>query len=114
MLYAQNINDCLASEIGDGFGLEQAAFEKYLKKVSVFLPSIRAGLANGEIPFLNLPKRNSDLPEIRETAARFLRGLRWRHYCLGNRGSSLGGRTLCALAPLAYPNLSRRSPNTFR
>ena len=70
MLYAQNINDCLASEIGDG-GLEQAAFERYLNKVSVFLPSIRAGVANGEIPFLNLPKRNSDLPEIRETAARF-------------------------------------------
>ncbi|MEC8289508.1 MAG: hypothetical protein VX007_07790, partial [Pseudomonadota bacterium] len=45
MLYAQNINDCLASEIGDG-GLEQAAFERYLNKVSVFLPSIRAGVAN--------------------------------------------------------------------
>ena len=103
MLYAQNINDCLASEIGDG-GLEQAAFERYLNKVSVFLPSIRAGVANGEIPFLNLPKRNSDLPEIRETAARF-RGDYDDIIVLGTGGSSLGGRTLCALAPLAYPNL---------
>ncbi|MEC9207981.1 MAG: glucose-6-phosphate isomerase, partial [Pseudomonadota bacterium] len=103
MLYAQNINDCLASEIGDG-GLEQAAFERYLNKVSVFLPSIRAGVANGEIPFLNLPKRNFDLPEIRETAARF-RADYDDIIVLGTGGSSLGGRTLCALAPLAYPNL---------
>ncbi|MGB0629268.1 MAG: glucose-6-phosphate isomerase [Alphaproteobacteria bacterium] len=103
MSYTQDITDCFASEIGDR-GLDRIAFEEYLHKTGPILTSLSARIDDGATPFLSLPAKKDDLPEIAETAE-FFRENFDDVIILGTGGSSLGGRTLCALAPHQYPKL---------
>ena len=100
MSFALDITDCFASEIGDS-GLEEATFEQYLQKTGEFLETLPSQVGDGKLPFLSLPAKQDDLPEIVETAAHFRENFD-DVIVLGTGGSSLGGRTLSALAPLEY------------
>ena len=100
MSFALDITDCFASEIGDS-GLEVATFEQYLQKTGEFLETLPSQVGDGKLPFLSLPAKQDDLPEIVETAAHFRENFD-DVIVLGTGGSSLGGRTLSALAPLEY------------
>ena len=103
MSFALDITDCFASEIGDS-GLEEATFEQYLQKTGEFLETLPSQVGDGKLPFLSLPVRQDDLPEIVDTAAHFRENFD-DVIVLGTGGSSLGGRTLSALAPLEYPKI---------
>ena len=98
-----DITDCFASEIGDS-GLEEATFEQYLQKTGEFLETLPSQVRDGKLPFLSLPVRQDDLPEIVDTAAHFRENFD-DVIILGTGGSSLGRRTLSALAPLEYPKI---------
>ena len=103
MTYVQEISDCFASEIGD-HGLDHAVFEDYLGRTVPFLAAFRASVADGERPAFSISTKTDDLPEITDTAGYFRDGFD-DVVILGTGGSSLGGRTLCALAPIDYPAL---------
>ena len=103
MSFALDITDCFASEIGDS-GLEEATFEQYLQKTGEFLETLPSQVGDGKLPFLSLPAKQDDLPEIVEAAAHFRENFD-DVIVLGTGGSSLGGRTLSALAPLEYPKI---------
>ncbi len=94
--YDQNLTDCFAESIGEG-GLARPVYRERLEEAAAALDGIRAAHADGSLPMLRLPERRDDLPAIAEAAAEF----RERFddvIVLGTGGSSLGGKTLCALA----------------
>lgn len=100
MPYTQEITDCFASEIGDG-GLDQVVFDDYLQRTGPLLSRLCTRLTDGEPPFLALAGRKDDLSEIEDVAALFRENFD-DVFVLGTGGSSLGGRTLCALGPSDY------------
>ena len=94
--YDQNLTGCFAESIGEG-GLARPVYRERLEEAAAALDGIRAAHADGSLPMLRLPERRDDLPAIAEAAAEF----RERFddvIVLGTGGSSLGGKTLCALA----------------
>ncbi|HEX9647797.1 MAG TPA: glucose-6-phosphate isomerase [Alphaproteobacteria bacterium] len=103
MPYDHDISACFAARIGDG-GLDEAEFEAALARTRPALARLRAWHADGSLPLLALPARSDDLavlqPLIAEAGAKFDRLV-----VLGTGGSSLGGRTLAALAPQAAGRL---------
>ena len=103
MSYSQELSDCFASEIGDN-GLDQAVFDEYLGKTVPFLASLRVSVADGDRPVFAMGTKTDDLPAITDTAGYF-RDSFDDVIVLGTGGSSLGGQTLCALAPMGYPAL---------
>ena len=103
MSYSQDISDCFTSEIGD-HGLDEAVFDGYLEKTEPFLAALRESVYAGERPAFTLGTKTDDLPEISATADYFRESFD-DVVILGTGGSSLGGRTLCALAPMHYPGL---------
>lgn len=98
--FNQDLEDCLAGEIGDG-GLDSAAFERYVAKADEALSRVRVSHASGNLPLLDLPAKQDDLPEIGEVAGRF-RSSFDDVVVLGTGGSSLGGQTLCSLADIGF------------
>ena len=58
--YSQNIDDCLASEIGDG-GLESRDFQKYQEAASKTAKKVCDAYWAGNLPFLAVPHRTDDL-----------------------------------------------------
>lgn len=94
MPYSQNIENCLAAQIGAG-GLSAEAFAAACARLSPALDRLRAARDVGGMAHLALPARSDDLAEIRAVAA----GLRRNTdiVVLGTGGSSLGGATLAAL-----------------
>lgn len=94
--YDQNLSDCFAESIGEG-GLARSVYLERLDESAAALDRIRAAHADGALPLLRLPERRDDLRAIGEVAAEY----RERFddvIVLGTGGSSLGGKTLCALA----------------
>ena len=94
--YEQLTDTCFAANIG-GVGLGEKAFARALDEAAAVLDRVRAERAAGGLPVLDVPGRTDDLPAIEAAAAR-LRGSFDHVVVLGAGGSSLGGRTLCALA----------------
>lgn len=93
--YAIDASGCFAETIGER-GLDRREFVKALADTRPALERLRALRDEAGLPLLTLATRKDDLVEI-EAAARRLRGLD-DVVLLGTGGSSLGGRTLAALA----------------
>lgn len=93
--YTQDTRACLAETIGDS-GLEERAFLEYLAAAEASLRRLRTALGNGALPILTLPERRDDMRIMAEAASRY-RELD-HVVLLGTGGSSLGARTVTALA----------------
>jgi len=96
MLYSHDIENCIAEAVGDG-GLPRDRFQSLLKEAAGALANLRTRHADGSLPLLQLPGRTDDLPALAEVAARYRKDFD-DVLVLGTGGSSLGGRSLCALA----------------
>lgn len=93
--YQQDVSACLADRIGDR-GLDEQTYLEYLAAAETSLKRLRAALGDGSLPLLNLPERRDDMRAMAEAATRY-RDLD-HVILLGTGGSSLGGRTVLALA----------------
>ncbi|HEX2116999.1 MAG TPA: glucose-6-phosphate isomerase [Alphaproteobacteria bacterium] len=93
--YSQDIANCFADKIGKG-GLDRPTLDDYVARTASALKRLRAAVANNSLPILTLPKREDEMRAMREAAQRY-RGLE-HVIVLGTGGSSLGGRTVTALA----------------
>ena len=101
--YQQNLNGCLAEEIGDS-GLTQNELDRYVKLTKGVFQNLRNEFCAKTAPFLTLPAED-EFSRINDVANLF-RGKFSDVLVLGTGGSSLGGKTLCALAPkIAGPNI---------
>jgi glucose-6-phosphate isomerase len=93
--YSQDIANCFTDKIGKG-GLDRPAFDDTVARTAKALKRLRAAAADNSLPILTLPKREDEMRVMREAAQRY-RGLA-HVVVLGTGGSSLGGRTVTALA----------------
>jgi glucose-6-phosphate isomerase len=93
--YTQDVRNCFADRIGAG-GLDEQDFRDYVGRTGPSLKRLRAAMKDNSLPILNLPKRDDEMRAMTEAAARY-RGL-GQVIVLGTGGSSLGGRTVTALA----------------
>lgn len=93
--YTQDIGNCFADRIGAG-GLDEKTFKDYLDRTGKALRRLRDAAEDGSLPILTLPKRHDDMRVMNEATRRY-RGLD-HVIVLGTGGSSLGGRTVTALA----------------
>ncbi|MFQ5959213.1 MAG: glucose-6-phosphate isomerase [Alphaproteobacteria bacterium] len=100
MPYRHVTDACFAARIGAG-GLSDAAYATALGETAPALEDLRARHADGSLPILRLPARRDDLGPLAEVAKR-LSGRFDDVVVLGTGGSSLGGRTLAALADAGY------------
>ncbi|NQV57899.1 MAG: glucose-6-phosphate isomerase [Rhodospirillales bacterium] len=79
-------------------GLDQNYFRGLLDECESALEFLRTGLEGGALPFLKFAGADATLAELEPIAARYT-----ENYddvvILGTGGSSLGGHTLCAIAP---------------
>ena len=94
MTYEQDISSCLSDAIGSG-GLGRAQFDSLLAGLIPAFEALRAHHADNSLPLLRLPELD-DVAGLAKIAAE------WREkfdsvLVLGTGGSSLGGKTLCAL-----------------
>jgi glucose-6-phosphate isomerase len=94
MLYEQDISGCLSETIGPG-GLSAAELEALLEDLKPTHLNLRDDYQKGSSAFLLSPKLQ-DIDELQSLSAE------WRErfetiLVLGVGGSSLGGKTLCAL-----------------
>ena len=98
--YSQDLTACFADTIGRR-GLDRADFAAALAATGPALAAIRKAHQETSLPMLRLPAERSDLPELERIAGRCRAGFD-RVVVLGTGGSSLGGRTLCALADRGF------------
>ena len=102
--YAQDLSACFADAVG-GRGVDRADFAAALAATAPALAAIRAAHRDGSLPLLRLPGTRGDLPELARVAGRY-RDRFDRVVALGTGGSSLGGKTLCALADRGFGPLA--------
>ena len=96
MLYTQDPTSCFAEAIGPP-GLDRGDFESVLAATVPALEKIRQAHRDGSLPLLRLPGERGDLETVTRLAGRYRTG--FDHVVvLGTGGSSLGGKSLCALA----------------
>jgi glucose-6-phosphate isomerase len=93
--YTQDVRNCFADRIGAA-GLDEQSFRDYVGRTAKSLKRLRAAMQDNSLPILNLPRRDDEMRAMTEAAARY-RGL-GHVIVLGTGGSSLGGRTVTALA----------------
>tara|TARA_Y100001934_G_scaffold268576_1_gene350782 strand:+ start:17137 stop:18471 length:1335 start_codon:yes stop_codon:yes gene_type:complete len=103
MYYRQLIEGCFAERIGTG-GLTAAGFEKARVAAETEFQKIRDASDAKMSALLSLPRKHDDLTEIRD-ASQHLSDSCTDLLIIGTGGSSLGARTLCALAAKASPKL---------
>ena len=100
MLYRHLTANCLESGIGDR-GLSRAALEGQLAGAAAALDRLRRIKREGGLPVLDLPRREDDLAACAAAAARLTADC-GDVVILGTGGSSLGGRTITALADRGF------------
>jgi glucose-6-phosphate isomerase len=93
--YTQDVRNCFADKIGAA-GLDEQSFRDYVGRTAASLKRLRGAMQDNSLPILNLPKREDEMRAMTAAAARY-RGL-GHVIVLGTGGSSLGGRTVTALA----------------
>ena len=96
MPYVHLSSTCFAEAIGTG-GLDRILYERMLDRTRPVLENLRKAHGDGSLPLLALPGARDDLDALGPVAE----GFRARFddvVVLGTGGSSLGGKTLCALA----------------
>lgn len=96
VFYRQDIEGCRAERIG-ATGLKTTVLDALIAETAPALDAIRAAHNKNTLPLLRLPAQSQDLDAIEDTAARMIESFD-DVVVLGTGGSSLGGRTLCALA----------------
>jgi len=103
MHYRHLIEGCFAERIGTG-GISAAAFEDARTAAETEAQKILHSSTRDVTAVLSLPERKDDIADIQEASERLASDCT---DCLvvGTGGSSLGARTLCALAPGAAPKL---------
>ncbi len=99
MLFEHLIEDCLASEIGEG-GLSEETFERTLAATEPALARLRAARDAGSLALLTLPGREDDLAACKPMAD--LLADNDHVVVLGTGGSSLGGRAVVSTAVFGY------------
>jgi glucose-6-phosphate isomerase len=100
MTYDQLTECCLAETIGEG-GLSAASLAQLSAAAGPVVARLAAADADGSLAFLAAPRRSDDLAACGEVSRSF------RDHCsevlvLGTGGSSLGGRSLAALADRGF------------
>ncbi|MBT7954375.1 MAG: glucose-6-phosphate isomerase [Rhodospirillaceae bacterium] len=95
--YTQDISACFASSIGSN-GLEDETYQRFLDTAEKSLTAIREQHKTGSLPLLELPVKTTDLENIEAIAARYCEAFD-DVVILGTGGSSLGGQSICELAP---------------
>ena len=100
MPYTQDLTACFADAIG-ARGLDRADFETALAATAPALAALREAYEDGSLPMLRLPGERGDLEALSWIAARYRAGFD-DVVVLGTGGSSLGGKTLCALADCGF------------
>ena len=100
MIYRQSIHNCLADAIGPA-GLASAVYETALARAVPALDQLRVWRQSGELPLLALPSARTDLEALSPIAERY-RTCFDSVVILGTGGSSLGGRSFCALADAGW------------
>ena len=100
MLYQHLTDHCLAARIGD-HGLGEAELERQLALAGEALTRIRRAKDVGELPVLDLPARRDDLGACVAAAERLAAACQ-DVIVLGTGGSSLGGKTITALADRGF------------
>ena len=103
MYYRQLIEGCFSERIGTG-GLTAAGFEAARAAAETELQKIRHASDKKISTLLSLPEKRDDLAGIRDASER-LSDSCTDLLMIGTGGSSLGARTLCALAANATPKL---------
>lgn len=102
MSYKIDFEYCLADNVG-GLGLASAEFEALLLRAGECLEGLVAEARSDVQPLLDLVRTCTDLEVLEPVAERYCES--FDHVIvLGTGGSSLGGKTLCALAPLPRRN----------
>ena len=121
MPHTQDLTSCFAECIGPS-GLDRHDFESALAATVPGLATIRQAHADGSLPLLRLPGEVDDLQPVSRLARRY-RSDFGHVVVLGTGGSSLGARTLYALAdngfgpPAGIPALrcmDNVDPDTFK
>lgn len=100
MPYSQDLTSCFAEAIGPR-GLDSGDFEAALEATASGLEGIRQAHADGSLPLLRVPGQRSDLDGFTGLADRYRSNFD-EVVVLGTGGSSLGGRSLCALADRGF------------
>ncbi|HUA54653.1 MAG TPA: hypothetical protein VMB81_20915 [Candidatus Sulfotelmatobacter sp.] len=102
MPYQHRIDRCLAERPGaDGTGIAPAAVAALQRRTQAGIDALAAAKRDDALPLLNLPERTDDLERLTELA----RDFRDRFddvIVLGTGGSSLGAKTLLALADRGF------------
>ena len=93
--YQQDIEGCLSTRVGKT-GLDKTELNRLLQATGPALGNLRKAHDTGTLPLLRLPAASADLEEIEDVAERMTESFD-DVVVLGTGGSSLGGRTLCAL-----------------
>ena len=93
--FSQDLDGCYAARIG-ARGLDPATFAATLERTRAALEALRRHHDRSTLPLLHMAGKRDDLAIVTDTAARLAA---FPHVVfLGTGGSSLGGRTLAALA----------------
>ena len=100
MAFSQNIEGCLATNIGP-LGLPEASLEKNLTALEPRLASLRQAHADGSLPLLRVPEWREDIDAARAALDRLTQGARTLVF-FGTGGSSLGGQTLAPTRRLGH------------
>jgi glucose-6-phosphate isomerase len=96
VFYQQNTDGCFVASIGDT-GLGEDAYGALLGDTSPALEILRAGHADGSLPFLGMSERLGVADALEPIAEKYIEAFDDVIF-LGTGGSSLGARTICALA----------------
>jgi glucose-6-phosphate isomerase len=92
--YHQDVENCFAPKVAGG--LDERLYLEHLASAETSLKRLRKALTEGTLPILNLPERADDMPAIAAAAERYRK---LAHVIvLGTGGSSLGAKTVTALA----------------
>jgi glucose-6-phosphate isomerase len=98
MFYSHDIDGALDSTVKGG--LSRASLDRGLERARPALDKIRKWRSDGTLPLLKLPTRRDDLEMLKAHAERFAR---FEHVVvMGMGGSSMGGKTLVALADRGF------------
>ncbi len=100
MPYSQDLTSCFADAIG-ARGLDRGDFASALDATAPVFAELAAAHDDGSLPLLRLPGERGDLVELTRVAARY-RSRFDDVVVLGAGGSSLGARTLHALADRGF------------
>jgi len=89
--YSQDVSAAVSS-------LEEASYQSYLQAAGEALENLKTQANEKSLPLLGLPEKTADLEAIEPIAERFCENFD-DVIILGTGGSSLGGQTICELAP---------------